>query len=201
MRYSRCIYERDEKGRSTIFLLQMQNLCFGRRGAFREQLFERHRSMESATKKRIYGLFMKLRLDRVLQESYEADSLEEALACTPASLEFVKPEKWTAPYPKYESGWWEPFLHPGSQTPKQLTVPTPLLPPAVSSDPPAAMLPPSPAPTPPMLHPIESNAPPTLPPVQQIQQPVECLASRKQHRACQPIPRPYWLLLIVFDMK
>ncbi|KAK4351646.1 hypothetical protein RND71_030959 [Anisodus tanguticus] len=62
--------------------------------------------------------FMKLRLDRVLQESYEADSLEEALACTPASLEFEKPEKWTAPYPKYESGWWEPFLPPGSQTPK-----------------------------------------------------------------------------------
>ncbi|XP_059297815.1 uncharacterized protein LOC132050540 [Lycium ferocissimum] len=62
--------------------------------------------------------FMKLRLDRVLQESYEADSLEEALACTPVNLEFEKPEKWTAPYPKYESGWWESFLPPGSQTSK-----------------------------------------------------------------------------------
>ncbi|CAN4102109.1 unnamed protein product [Withania somnifera] len=62
--------------------------------------------------------FMKLRLDRVLQESYEADSLEEALACTPVNLEFEKPENWTAPYPKYEFGWWEPFLPPGSQTSK-----------------------------------------------------------------------------------
>lgn len=62
--------------------------------------------------------FMKLRLDRVLQESFEADSTEEALACTPVNLEFEKPEKWTAPYPKYESGWWEPFLPPGSQTSK-----------------------------------------------------------------------------------
>ncbi|KAG5598386.1 hypothetical protein H5410_029756, partial [Solanum commersonii] len=62
--------------------------------------------------------FMKLRLDRVLQESYEADSVEEALACTPVSIEFEKPEKWTAPYPKYESGWWDSFLPPGSQTSK-----------------------------------------------------------------------------------
>lgn len=61
---------------------------------------------------------MKLRLDRVLQESYEADSVEEALACTPVSIEFEKPEKWTAPYPKYESGWWDSFLPPGSQTSK-----------------------------------------------------------------------------------
>ncbi|KAI3461748.1 hypothetical protein Pfo_018411 [Paulownia fortunei] len=56
--------------------------------------------------------FMKLRLDRVLQESFEADSLEEALASNPVDLEFEKPEKWTAPYPKYEFGWWEPFLPP-----------------------------------------------------------------------------------------
>ncbi|KAL3828996.1 hypothetical protein ACJIZ3_017798 [Penstemon smallii] len=56
--------------------------------------------------------FMKLRLDRVLQESYEADSLEEALASNPVNIEFEKPEKWTAPYPKYKSGWWEPFLLP-----------------------------------------------------------------------------------------
>ncbi|KAI3994040.1 hypothetical protein MKX01_012297 [Papaver californicum] len=49
--------------------------------------------------------FMKLRLDIVLSESYEADSLEEALASTPTNLEFKKPENWVAPYPKYESGW------------------------------------------------------------------------------------------------
>lgn len=53
---------------------------------------------------------MKLRLDRVLSDSYEADSLEEALASNPTTLEFEKPENWVAPYPKYEFGWWEPFL-------------------------------------------------------------------------------------------
>ncbi|KAF7152281.1 hypothetical protein RHSIM_Rhsim01G0245400 [Rhododendron simsii] len=58
--------------------------------------------------------FMKLRLDRVLLESFEADSLAEALASNPANLDFEKPEKWVAPYPKYESGWWETFLPPGS---------------------------------------------------------------------------------------
>lgn len=62
--------------------------------------------------------FMKLRLDRVLAESYEADSLEEALASNPTKLEFEKPEKWVAPYSKYESGWWEKFLPPGSQNPE-----------------------------------------------------------------------------------
>ncbi|CAK9142337.1 unnamed protein product [Ilex paraguariensis] len=60
--------------------------------------------------------FMKLRLDRVLQECYEADSLDEALASNPVNLEFQKPENWVAPYPKYEFGWWEPFLPPGSKT-------------------------------------------------------------------------------------
>lgn len=59
--------------------------------------------------------FMKLRLDRVLAESYEADSVEEALASNPTKLEFEKPEKWVAPYQKYEYGWWESFLPPGSQ--------------------------------------------------------------------------------------
>ncbi|KAL1565668.1 hypothetical protein AAHA92_01367 [Salvia divinorum] len=54
--------------------------------------------------------FMKLRLDRVLQDSFETDNLEEALASSPIDIEFEKPEKWTAPYAKYEYGWWEPFL-------------------------------------------------------------------------------------------
>lgn len=66
----------------------------------------------------LIGRFMKLRLDRVLQESYEAESFEEALASNPTTLEFEKPDKWLAPYPKYEFGWWEPFLSPVSKTAK-----------------------------------------------------------------------------------
>ncbi|KAK3147325.1 hypothetical protein QOZ80_3BG0280970 [Eleusine coracana subsp. coracana] len=58
--------------------------------------------------------FMKLRLDRVLADQFDAESLEEALASNPVELKFEKPEKWTAPYPKYESGWWKPFLPPKS---------------------------------------------------------------------------------------
>uniref|UniRef100_A0A1D1ZHX9 Uncharacterized protein ycf54 n=1 Tax=Anthurium amnicola TaxID=1678845 RepID=A0A1D1ZHX9_9ARAE len=60
--------------------------------------------------------FMKLRLDRVLAESFEADSCKEALASNLIDLHFEKPEKWVAPYPKYESGWWEQFLPPRSNT-------------------------------------------------------------------------------------
>ncbi|KAL6660088.1 hypothetical protein ACP70R_002210 [Stipagrostis hirtigluma subsp. patula] len=56
--------------------------------------------------------FMKLRLDRVLADQFDAESVEEALASNPVELKFEKPEKWTAPYPKYEFGWWEPFLPP-----------------------------------------------------------------------------------------
>uniref|UniRef100_M8CBC7 Ycf54-like protein n=1 Tax=Aegilops tauschii TaxID=37682 RepID=M8CBC7_AEGTA len=58
--------------------------------------------------------FMKLRLDRVLAEQFDAETPEEALASNPAELKFDKPDKWTAPYPKYESGWWEAFLPPKS---------------------------------------------------------------------------------------
>ncbi|CAI9770714.1 unnamed protein product [Fraxinus pennsylvanica] len=54
--------------------------------------------------------YMKLRLDRVLQESFEADSIEDALASNPVDLAFEKPEKWTAPYSKYEFGWWESLV-------------------------------------------------------------------------------------------
>ncbi|XP_039128503.1 uncharacterized protein LOC120264744 [Dioscorea cayenensis subsp. rotundata] len=56
--------------------------------------------------------FMKLRLDRVLADNFDANSLEEALDFNPVDLKFDKPEKWVAPYPKYEFGWWEPFLPP-----------------------------------------------------------------------------------------
>ncbi|KAI4306314.1 hypothetical protein L6164_029601 [Bauhinia variegata] len=62
--------------------------------------------------------FMKLRLDRVLQGSFEAESLEEALASNPTNLEFEKPQKWVAPYPKYEYGWWESFLPSGQKEAK-----------------------------------------------------------------------------------
>ncbi|KAJ4753799.1 Ycf54-like protein [Rhynchospora pubera] len=58
--------------------------------------------------------FMKLRLDRVLANNFEADTLNEALASNPVDLQFDKPQIWTAPYPKYEFGWWEPFLPPKS---------------------------------------------------------------------------------------
>ncbi|KAK2644671.1 hypothetical protein Ddye_019866 [Dipteronia dyeriana] len=54
--------------------------------------------------------FMKLRLDRVLSDSYEAESLEEALASNPTTIEFEKPKNWVAPYPKYEYGWWDTLL-------------------------------------------------------------------------------------------
>ncbi|CAN6468506.1 unnamed protein product [Victoria cruziana] len=53
--------------------------------------------------------FMKLRLDRVLCAEFEAESLEEALACNPVDLKFTATEKWVAPYPKHEHGWWERF--------------------------------------------------------------------------------------------
>ncbi|CAK7323460.1 unnamed protein product [Dovyalis caffra] len=62
--------------------------------------------------------FMKLRLDRVLSDSYEADTLEEALASNPTTIEFEKPENWVAPYSKYEYGWWEAFLPAGSRESK-----------------------------------------------------------------------------------
>ena len=65
-----------------------------------------------------FDRFMKLRLDRVLTDSFEAEGLEEALASNPTNLEFEKPEKWVAPYPKYEYGWWKPFLSPGQNEAK-----------------------------------------------------------------------------------
>lgn len=58
--------------------------------------------------------FMKLRLDRVLANNFEADTLDEALAFNPVDIKFDKPQTWTAPYPKYEFGWWESFLPPVS---------------------------------------------------------------------------------------
>ncbi|XP_031498122.1 uncharacterized protein LOC116262769 [Nymphaea colorata] len=56
--------------------------------------------------------FVRLKLDRVLSSEYEADSLQEALACNPTELRFPPLKKWEAPYPKYEFGWWERFFLP-----------------------------------------------------------------------------------------
>ncbi|KAK2980413.1 hypothetical protein RJ640_025259 [Escallonia rubra] len=84
---------------------------------FQEQLSERLQLFEERNTEQDFWLviepkFMKLRLDRVLSESFEANSLEEALACNPAKIEFDQPQNWVAPYPKYEFGWWKPFLPP-----------------------------------------------------------------------------------------
>ncbi|KAH9309607.1 hypothetical protein KI387_037518, partial [Taxus chinensis] len=54
--------------------------------------------------------FMKLRLDRVLEGEFEAETREQVFESNPTELLFEKPESWTAPYPKYEYGWWKPFL-------------------------------------------------------------------------------------------
>ncbi|KAM7256229.1 hypothetical protein ACFE04_011970 [Oxalis oulophora] len=62
--------------------------------------------------------YMKLRLDRVLSASYEAENVEEALASNPTNIEFEKPANWVAPYKKYEYGWWETFLPAGSKESK-----------------------------------------------------------------------------------
>ncbi|KAL2652303.1 hypothetical protein R1flu_020431 [Riccia fluitans] len=60
--------------------------------------------------------FMKLRLDHVLKGAFEANSVKDALSGNPdAELNFKKPEKWVAPYSKYEGPWWSPFLPPKSE--------------------------------------------------------------------------------------
>jgi len=56
--------------------------------------------------------FMKLRLDRVLRGSFEADTFAEASRSKPFDFSFKSPEEWKAPYPKYQEGWWTPFVPP-----------------------------------------------------------------------------------------
>ncbi|CAH8386388.1 unnamed protein product [Eruca vesicaria subsp. sativa] len=60
---------------------------------------------------------MKLRLDRGLAKLFEATSLDEALASSssPTTLKFDQPENSVAPYPEYESGWWDTFLPKAKQ--------------------------------------------------------------------------------------
>lgn len=60
---------------------------------------------------KIWITFMKLRLDRVLKGELTVDSPEEALAGKLTTVKFERPEKWIAPYPKYEGDWWTPFLY------------------------------------------------------------------------------------------
>ncbi|XP_024393120.1 protein YCF54, chloroplastic [Physcomitrium patens] len=60
---------------------------------------------------RVWITFMKLRLDRVLKGEITTDSPEEALAGKLTTVEFERPAKWIAPYPKYEGDWWTPFLY------------------------------------------------------------------------------------------
>lgn len=55
--------------------------------------------------------FMKLRLDRVLKGEITVDSPKEALLGNLTTVKFERPEKWIAPYPKYEGDWWTPFLY------------------------------------------------------------------------------------------
>ena len=54
--------------------------------------------------------FMKLRLDRVIKIELGAMSLEDATKNTSAVPKFGPPKNWTAPYPPYAYGWWEPFM-------------------------------------------------------------------------------------------
>jgi hypothetical protein len=54
--------------------------------------------------------FMKLRLDRVLKLELGEIDEKEMLACGAPVPDFGRPQIWTAPYPKYAAGWWNPFM-------------------------------------------------------------------------------------------
>lgn len=60
---------------------------------------------------KVWITFMKLRLDRVLKGEITVDSPKEALLGNLTTVKFERPEKWIAPYPKYEGDWWTPFLY------------------------------------------------------------------------------------------
>uniref|UniRef100_A0A7S0N3W3 Uncharacterized protein n=1 Tax=Pyramimonas obovata TaxID=1411642 RepID=A0A7S0N3W3_9CHLO len=53
--------------------------------------------------------FMKLRLDKVYKGEMDA-MMKDALAVSGDVGEFGSPDKWTAPYTKYQAGWWKVFL-------------------------------------------------------------------------------------------
>lgn len=54
--------------------------------------------------------FMKLRLDRVLKLDLGKMNIDDATKSTAPLPKFNPPEKWTAPYSAYASGWWEVFM-------------------------------------------------------------------------------------------
>ena len=54
--------------------------------------------------------FVKLRLDRVIKGRLEGE-VADVLKSNTAELEFEEPDRWTAPYSKYASGWWKVFLY------------------------------------------------------------------------------------------
>jgi hypothetical protein len=60
---------------------------------------------------KVWITFMKLRLDRVLKGEITVDSPEEVLTGKLTTVNFERPAKWIAPYPKYEGDWWTPFLY------------------------------------------------------------------------------------------
>eukprot|EP00899_Mesostigma_viride_P006288 jgi/Mesvir1/15660/Mv03264-RA.1 len=59
----------------------------------------------------VWITFMKLRLDKVYMGSFEAPSaaVPNPFASTKPVGSFPKPDKWTAPYSKYPSGWWKAY--------------------------------------------------------------------------------------------
>lgn len=47
----------------------------------------------------------------MLKGEITVDSPKEALLGNLTTVKFERPEKWIAPYPKYEGDWWTPFLY------------------------------------------------------------------------------------------
>ncbi|GMH39610.1 hypothetical protein BSKO_07508 [Bryopsis sp. KO-2023] len=58
---------------------------------------------------KVWMTFMKLRLDQVLKFDLGDMEASDVLAAGDDIPPFDKPAKWTAPYPKYASGWWDVF--------------------------------------------------------------------------------------------
>ncbi|CAM0873000.1 unnamed protein product [Alopecurus aequalis] len=131
--------KQEEKPRTYYFLVANAKFMLDDEEHFQEQLQEKLRLYEERSKEQDFWLVIEPKfLDRfpnvtkrlkrpavalvstdrnwirVLAEQFDAETPEEALASNPAELNFDNPENWTAPYPKYETGWWEAFLPPKS---------------------------------------------------------------------------------------
>lgn len=59
---------------------------------------------------KLWIVFMKLRLDRVLRIDLGKVPVSEVTKSSGGLPAFKKSEKWTAPYPRYADGWWEVFF-------------------------------------------------------------------------------------------